>query len=87
MAEDSQSRHNNRKNQTGGTPIDRARVYVVMKPELATETILPLLNEEDLKQMRRDTQRLVVENELLKRRIAHLECQIVTHGWAGWNLH
>ncbi len=37
--------------------------------------------------MRLDTQKLVVENELLKRRIAHLECQIVTHGWAGWQLH
>jgi hypothetical protein len=87
MVENSLSGHNNRKNQTGGTPIGRVRVHVVMKLELATETILPLLNEEDLEQMRRDTQRLRVENELLRRRIVHLECQIVTHGWAGWHLH
>lgn len=58
-----------------------------MKPKLATATILPFLNKEDFEQMRLDTQKLVVENELLKRRIAHLECQIVTHGWAGWQLH
>ena len=87
MVEVALSGHNNRKNQRGGTPIGRGRVYVLMKPELATEAILPFLNEEDLEQMRHDIQKLRVENELLRRRIAHLECQIVTHGWAGWNLH
>ncbi len=49
--------------------------------------VLPHLDDEDFEQMRVDTRKLVVENELLRRRIAHLERQIVTYGWAGWKLH
>jgi hypothetical protein len=55
--------------------------------EHLTEAVLPYLDEEDFEQMRIDTRKLVVENERLRKRIAHLERQIVTHAWAGLNLH
>ena len=58
-----------------------------MELKLVSDPILPFLEEEDFEQMRIDTQKLVVENEMLKKRISHLECEIVTHAWAGWNLH
>jgi hypothetical protein len=51
------------------------------------EAILPYLDKEDFEQMCIDTRQLVAENERLRKRIAHLERQIVTHGWAGWKLH
>jgi hypothetical protein len=51
------------------------------------EAVLPYLDAEDFEQMRIDTRKLVVENEKLRKRIAHLERQIVTHAWAGWKLH
>jgi len=49
-----------------------------MKPEVASEYILPLLEEDDFEQMRRDTRKLVAENALLRRRIARLERHIMT---------
>ena len=58
-----------------------------MELKLGRDAIVPYLEEEDFEQMRIDTQKLVVENESLKKRISHLECQIVTHAWAGWSLH
>jgi hypothetical protein len=58
-----------------------------MELKLVSDVILPYLEEEDFEQMRIDTQKLVVENEMLKKRISHLEYEIVTHAWAGWNLH
>ena len=54
---------------------------------MAVTDLLPLLNEGDLEQMRRDTERLQAENKRLKRRITALECQIITYAWAGWEVH
>lgn len=51
------------------------------------EAVLPYLDEEDFEQMRIDTRKLAAENEKLRARIAYLEHQIVTYGWAGWKLH
>lgn len=59
----------------------------MMEAKMLHEALLPLLDEEDFEQMRIDTRQLVVENERLRKRIAHLERQIVTHGWAGFKLH
>ena len=58
-----------------------------MNFEPAHEDVLPQLEMEDFVQMRIDTRKLVAENKQLKERIAHLEQQIVTHAWAGWELH
>lgn len=58
-----------------------------MKTELATKTMLPLIDERDLEQMRHDNRRLVAENALLKQRIEALEHHIVTHAWAELILH
>jgi len=58
-----------------------------MEPKPLHEALLPYLDEEDFDQMRIDIQKLVLENEMLRKRIAHLEHQIVTHGWAGLKLH
>jgi len=58
-----------------------------MKPKLASEAILPLLEEEDFEQMRRDTRELVDENTRLRKRVALLELHIITSGWVGWTLH
>jgi hypothetical protein len=58
-----------------------------MKPEVASESILPLLEEKDFEQMRRDTRKLVVENALLRGRIARLELHIMTRGWEYRILH
>ena len=55
--------------------------------EISREAFLAHLSEDDFEQIRLDTKKLVLENEILRRRIAHLECQIVTHAWAGWSLH
>lgn len=52
-----------------------------------SEAVLPYLDEEDFEQMRIDTRQLLAENERLRERIAYLEHQIVTYGWAGWKLH
>ena len=57
------------------------------KSEISHAAILPWLEEEDFEQMRIDTGRLVAENEKLKKRIAELECHMVTHTWARWVLH
>jgi hypothetical protein len=51
------------------------------------EAVLPYLDEEDFTQMYIDTRKLVFENENLRRRIAYVENQIITHAWAGWNIH
>ena len=51
------------------------------------DAILPHLEEEDFKQMRLDTLQLRKENDILKRRISHLEYHIVTHACAGWQVH
>jgi PHD/YefM family antitoxin component YafN of YafNO toxin-antitoxin module len=58
-----------------------------MQAKSSLEAVRPYLDEEDFEQMRIETRQLVVENEELRRRIAHLERQIVTHGWAGFKLH
>ena len=58
-----------------------------MKAELCTETIAPLIEQQDLEQMRQDNRRLVAENTLLRQRVAELEHHIVTHAWAEWILH
>jgi len=58
-----------------------------MKPECASESILPLLEEEDFEQIRRDTHKLVTENARLRKRIAELELHIMINGWVGWTLH
>jgi hypothetical protein len=55
--------------------------------KLVNDAVLPYLDEEDFEQMRIDTRKLVVENKMLKRRIADLESHIVTHAWAGFKLH
>ena len=55
--------------------------------KLSHKAVLPYLDEEDFEQMRTDTRHLVMENERLRKRIAHLECHIVTHSWSRWNLH
>jgi len=61
--------------------------FDMTEPERLLEAAFPLLNEEDFEQMRVDTQKLVVENEQLRQRIAQLEFHIVTHGWAERKLH
>ncbi len=58
-----------------------------MEAKSSLEAVRPYLEEEDFEQMRIETRQLVVENELLRRRIEHLERQLVTHGWAGLKLH
>jgi ribosomal protein S13 len=59
----------------------------MMDARISNNAVLPYLDEEDFEQMRVETEKLVVENEMLRKRIAHLERQIVTHAWAGWKLH
>ena len=58
-----------------------------MELKRVSEAVFPHLNEEDFEQMRLDTQKLVAEVKMLKRRVAGLEAHIVTHAWAGWKLH
>jgi hypothetical protein len=57
------------------------------KTKRLNEAVLPYLDEEDFAQMCIDTQKLVLENENLRTRIAYLENQIIIHAWAGWKLH
>ncbi len=59
----------------------------MMKANVLQEAMLPCLEAEDFEQMRVDTRNLVAENENLRRRIAHLEYQLVTRLWAGVQLH
>ena len=58
-----------------------------MKPDPATESLFPLLEEEDFEQVRHDTRKLVAENVLLRERIARLERHIMSIGWVDWTLH
>ncbi len=58
-----------------------------MKPQLATESLVHLLEQQDLEQMRQDNRRLVAENALLRQRVAELEQHIVTHAWTDFVLH
>jgi len=44
----------------------------MMEPGLLHEALLSHLDEEDFEQMRIDTHKLVMENEMLRKRIAHL---------------
>jgi hypothetical protein len=53
----------------------------------SNQAVLHYLDAEDFEQMRIDTRKLVLENEMLRKRIAQLEYHIVTHAWAGWKLH
>jgi hypothetical protein len=59
----------------------------MMEAKISHGEVHPYLDDEDFEQMRVDTEKLVVENERLRRRIAHLEHQMITHAWAGWKLH
>ena len=58
-----------------------------MTSKLASEKIVPLLEEEDFEQLRVDMRRLVVENALLKKRLSLLEQYIIAEGWADWTVH
>lgn len=58
-----------------------------MNVQLVNESILPLLEEEDLEQMRHDTRKLVAENTLLRERVALLESYIVTNAVVDWTIH
>jgi len=58
-----------------------------MNAEIAQSAVLPYLEEEDFEQMRMDTRKLWLENEQLRRRIAHIEYCLLVHAWAGSKLH
>jgi hypothetical protein len=44
--------------------------------KISHKALVPYLDEEDFEQMRIDTRNLVVENELLRRRIVLLESEL-----------
>lgn len=57
------------------------------EPHVEQETGLSHVSEEEYLQIIEGARQLAAENQKLKERIDHLENQIVTHAFGGWQTH
>jgi len=60
---------------------------MMTEPHVEQETGLSHVSEEEYLQVIAGARQLAVENEKLKERIDHLEHQIVTNAFGGWQTH
>ena len=57
------------------------------EPHVEQEAGLSHVSEEEYLQIIEGARQLAAENQKLKERIDHLENQIVTHAFGGWQTH
>jgi hypothetical protein len=58
-----------------------------MEPTLLQESFSPPISKAQYLALCAEAEALMIENKELKERVAHLELQIATHAYGGWQLH